>query len=95
MATPAPAAAPFTTVTHWTWELLKWRGATLSVSKRTAYLNYVSIPRRARRPFEIAAYVEPGVAFPWGFPRAGEYRAFVQVRRAGRVCTGVFSIQVQ
>ena len=60
MQTPAPAAAPFSTVTHWTWELLKWRGGTLSVSKRTAYLNYVGIPRRARRPFEIAAYIEPG-----------------------------------
>lgn len=50
--------APFTSVTHWTWELLKWRGQTISVSKRTAYLNYVGLPRRVSRPFELAAYIE-------------------------------------
>jgi hypothetical protein len=51
--------APFTSVTHWTWEELPWRGRIVSVSKRTAYLNYVDLPRRARRPFELAAYIEP------------------------------------
>jgi hypothetical protein len=54
-----PAHAPFTSVTHWTWEELPWRGRLLSVSKRTAYLNYVALPILARRPFELAAYIEP------------------------------------
>ncbi len=30
------------------------------------------------------------VTFPYGFPESGEYRIFVQVKRAGRVITGVF-----
>jgi hypothetical protein len=32
----------------------------------------------------------PEVAFPYGFPKAGEYRIFVQVKRAGKVETGEF-----
>jgi hypothetical protein len=35
------------------------------------------------------------VSFPYGFPRAGDYRIFVQVKRAGRVETGVFDARVQ
>jgi hypothetical protein len=34
------------------------------------------------------------VAFPYGFPMAGLYRIFVQVKRAGHVETGVFDVQV-
>jgi len=36
----------------------------------------------------------PEVSFPWGFPKAGDYRIFVQVRKAGRVETGVFDAHV-
>jgi hypothetical protein len=35
------------------------------------------------------------VSFPYGFPHAGDYRIFVQVKRAGRVQTGVFDAHVQ
>ncbi|MGH9570839.1 MAG: hypothetical protein ACRD4F_14430, partial [Candidatus Angelobacter sp.] len=30
------------------------------------------------------------VSFPYGFPRAGEYHLFVQIKRAGKVETGAF-----
>jgi hypothetical protein len=35
------------------------------------------------------------VSFPFGFPRAGDYRIFVQVKRGGRVQTGAFDAQVE
>ena len=38
--------------------------------------------------------VSPEIVFPYGFPEAGHHRLFVQVRRAGKVETGVFDAQV-
>jgi hypothetical protein len=37
----------------------------------------------------------PDVSFPYGFPKPGEYRLFIQMRRAGHVETGVFDVHVQ
>ena len=39
--------------------------------------------------------VAPKVSFPYGFPRAGEYRIFVQIKRGGRVETGAFDAFVE
>jgi hypothetical protein len=43
----------------------------------------------------MPAPVSAEVSFPYGFPKAGEYRIFVQVKRAGIVETGVFDAHVQ
>jgi hypothetical protein len=37
----------------------------------------------------------PEVSFPYGFPKAGLYRIFVQIKRSGRVQTGVFDAHVE
>lgn len=42
-----------------------------------------------------AEELETQVSFPYGFPKAGEYRIFVQIKRAGQVETGVFDAHVQ
>jgi len=35
------------------------------------------------------------ISFPYGFPKAGAYRMFIQVKRAGQVQTGVFDVRVE
>jgi hypothetical protein len=42
-----------------------------------------------------ASSVAPEITFPFGFPKPGEYRIFVQIKRAGQVETGVFDAHVQ
>lgn len=46
-------------------------------------------------PMPEAGPLPPEVRFPYGFPRAGDYRVFVQIKRAGRVETGVFDAHVE
>src|SRR6266849_4111380 len=43
---------------------------------------------------EMQAHNPANVTFPYGFPQLGEYRLFVQVKRAGQVETGVFDARV-
>jgi hypothetical protein len=40
------------------------------------------------------AAMPPEVSFPYGFPRTGDYRIFVQVKRGGRIETGVFDTRI-
>jgi hypothetical protein len=44
-----------------------------------------------------AGHVPPAdeITFPYGFPQPGDYRLFVQIKRAGRVETAAFDAQVE
>jgi hypothetical protein len=53
-----------------------------------------SMPSGMAMPMAAGA-LEPEVSFPYGFPKEGEYRIFVQIKRAGQVETGVFDVHVQ
>jgi hypothetical protein len=53
-----------------------------------------SIPSLMAMPM-VTGSLPPQVSFPYGFPKPGEYRIFVQVKRAGRVATGVFDAHVE
>ena len=37
----------------------------------------------------------PVVTFPYGFPQPGNYRIYVQMKRAGKIETGVFDAKVE
>lgn len=42
-----------------------------------------------------AAAVPARISFPYGFPSAGDYRIFVQMKRAGRIESAAFDVTVQ
>jgi hypothetical protein len=46
-------------------------------------------------PMPDSGPLPPEVRFPYGFPQAGDYRIFVQIKRAGRVETGVFDAHLE
>ena len=41
------------------WGELHYKGIVLSISKREAYLNYIELPKRTHRPFQLAANIDP------------------------------------
>jgi hypothetical protein len=45
-------------------------------------------------PMPESGPLAPEVRFPYGFPAPGEYRIYVQIKRAGRIETGVFDAHV-
>jgi hypothetical protein len=59
--------------------------AALAVVSADPHAGHV-MPSQAALPSEIA--------FPYGLPKPGDYRIFVQIKRAGQVQTGAFDARV-
>jgi hypothetical protein len=55
----------------------------------------MKMPAMATMPGMADGPLAPEVSFPYGFPKLGLYRIFVQVKYNGRVETGVFDAQVK
>jgi hypothetical protein len=46
-------------------------------------------------PGAPAGALPSAVSFPYGFPKPGAYRIFVQVKRGGQIETGIFDAKVE
>ncbi len=68
-----------------------------SISMPALALAEAALGSPSAAPFTHAAHVHrlsPVVSFPYGFPQPGDYRIFVQIKRSGRIDTGVFDVRV-
>jgi len=58
-----------------------------------------SLEESAHRSMNMAQMegekIAPEISIPYGFPKAGDYRVFVQVKRVGQVQTAVFDANVK
>jgi len=82
-------------------------GSVSMAALQMAQASLPPIPPRANEPrfanqndfhpaMEMTMNVSsPEVSFPYGFPKAGLYRIFVQIKRSGHVQTGVFDAHVE
>jgi hypothetical protein len=48
----------------------------------------------AMLPMEVGAVAPAPITFPYAFPKGGDYRIWVQVKRGGRILTGAFDASV-
>jgi hypothetical protein len=69
--------------------------AALELTQRNASLQAASAAMDPAMKMDMR--MDPAateVSFPYGFPRAGQYRIFVQIKRGGQIETGVFDTEL-
>ncbi len=60
----------------------------------TVAMPALMLARTQHEMYSAGRALPPRIAFPYGFSRAGDYRVFVQLKRAGQVVTGAFDVTV-
>jgi hypothetical protein len=80
--TPAPAGAPYTTVSNWWGEWLAWDGEVLPNDKRTSFFEVMDLPARVEVPLELALTLAEGDVIDRAMLEGKGWR----VRRAWDVC---------
>ena len=68
--------------------------AAVGLAQASLLGNLVQEQNAAPAAMAMAMPLSPEISFPYGFPRPGKYRIFVQIKRAGRIETGVFDAHV-
>jgi hypothetical protein len=62
----------------------------IAMPATSSHSQHASLPRRS-----LGEGGPSTVTFPYGFPEPGQYRIFVQVKRAGSIVTGAFDADVK
>ncbi len=71
------------------------KNAAIPTSPNAPATTEMNMPNMANMSGMADGPLAPEVSFPYGFPKPGLYRIFVQVKYNGRVETGVFDAQVK
>ena len=67
----------------------------VAAPNKSSALTEVNTLDMSAMPGMATGPIGPDVSFPYGFPKPGLYRIFVQVKYNGRVETGVFDAEVK
>jgi hypothetical protein len=68
----------------------------ISMTAQRAFAQREQASYLANQPLDqFCSTAEPVLSFPYAFPKAGNYRLWLQTKIGGRICTGAYAVTVQ